>query len=208
MARKIDYKTPKQLENSILISIHAIDLLHLRVLPPIFNFCFIIDTPVWSHLYRYFGDTTLNVLTFKIARGNRTEKISSIQIFRRESIPLLGRGNFKFDVPIEIETSITIISPLVEHPVSYFKTYILNHVTCLSRDMLHANRIQAARFCHGGRQKINDEWTTYTRSEFEDCKNGTVISDQISCKNKFYAIKEEKLKRVSICENLSSQMTF
>ena len=63
---------------------------------------------------------------FKIVRENRTEKISksSIQIFRREWIPLLGRANFKFnDTPIEIETSITIISPLVEHPVSDFQTY-------------------------------------------------------------------------------------
>ena len=74
-------------------------------------------------------------------RENRTEKISksSIQIFRRELIPLLGRDNFKFNnTPIEIETSITIISPLVEHPVSDFQTNSLNHVTCESQDTTYS----------------------------------------------------------------------
>ena len=48
---------------------------------------------------------------------------------------MLGRGDFKFnDTPIEIETSITIISPLVEHPVSDFQTYSLTRVTCESQD--------------------------------------------------------------------------
>ena len=58
--------------------------------------------------------------------------------------------------------------------------------------------IQAARFCQGGRQKLNNEWTTYTPSDFEECKNGTVLSAQKTCKNGLYAIKEETLKRVSI----------
>ena len=124
-------------------------------------------------------------------RENKTEEITknSIQSFRRSRIPLLGPDNFKFNAtPIEIETSITIISSLVQHPVSNF---LFGHD---SSKFL----IKAGRFCQGGRQKIDNEWTTYTLSDFEECKNGTVFSAQRTCKHGVYSIKEETLKQVSI----------
>ena len=64
--------------------------------------------------------------------------------------------------------------------------------------------IQEGRFCQGGKQKVNGEWVTYTNSDYDECKNGSITTAAKICSRGIYSIKEQTL-RLSDSEDVFMQ---